>query len=140
MNVQRLLAVFLFVGLASQAHAQGTPTIRREPAQSTAPDSGSEMFTAYCAVCHGPDGKGKGPAAPALKKEPANLTQLSKKNGGQFPAIKVSLFIKGNDVVAAHGSRDMPIWGRIFWEMDGERIANLRIHNLTTYIESLQEK
>jgi len=140
MNVQRLLAVpLVVVGLAWQAQAQA-PTINREPAKSTAANSGSEMFTTYCAVCHGPNGKGTGPAAAALKKQPADLTQLSKKNGGQFPDIKIALFIKGNDVLASHGSRDMPIWGKIFTDMEDEKISNLRIYNLTEYVRSLQEK
>ena len=140
MSVQRFLVMALLTGLACQAQAQVKPTIERAPAKSTDASSGSEMFTTYCAVCHGPDGKGTGPAATALKKQPANLTQLSKKNAGKFPALAVANVIKGSDVVASHGSRDMPIWGKIFWDMDGEKVANLRIHNLTEFVQSLQEK
>ena len=139
MNVRILLAIPMLVGFVCQAQAQVQPTITRESAKSTPANDGKEMFTTYCAVCHGPTGKGNGPAAAALKKTPADLTQLSKKNGGQFPAIKISLVIKGSDVVAAHGSRDMPIWGKIFTDMDGEKIANLRIHNLTEFVQTLQQ-
>jgi len=140
MKVLRLFAIVLLVGLAHAAQAQTKPTVTREPAKATPAESGSEMFKTYCAVCHGPNGKGTGPAAEALKKQPADLTQLSKKNGGQFPAIKVSLLIKGDEVVASHGSRDMPIWGKIFTDMDGDKIAALRIRNLTEFVRSLQEK
>ena len=142
MTLLRWLAIALFVGLLypAQAQSQTKPTIVREPAKATAANSGSEMFTTYCAVCHGTTGKGTGPAATALKKQPADLTQLAKKNGGQFPAIKVSLIIKGNEILASHGSRDMPIWGKIFSDMEGEKISDLRIHNLTEYVQTLQEK
>jgi mono/diheme cytochrome c family protein len=140
MRFERFLASCLLAGFACTAQAQVKPTINREPPKSTPANSGAEMFTTYCAVCHGPAGKGNGPAAAALKKQPADLTQLSKKNGGQFPAVKVSLVIKGNDVMASHGSRDMPIWGKIFTDMEGEKVSSLRIHNLTDYVQTLQEK
>jgi mono/diheme cytochrome c family protein len=132
--------VSLFVGFASQMYAQAPPTIVREPMKDTDVTSGSEMFTAYCAVCHGPTGTGNGPAATALKKQPADLTQLSKKNGGSYPGLRVMNMIKGIDVVASHGSRDMPIWGKIFAEREGAMAAALRIRNLTDYVESLQQK
>ena len=137
------VTLLVVVGFSYQTYAQDKPKIERVPAKDAAVDSGATMFSTYCAVCHGPDAKGNGPAAPALKKQPANLTQLSKKDGGKFPAAKVSQVIEGEDVVAAHGSRDMPIWGKIFRTMEASpnaAITKLRIHNLTEYIESLQEK
>ena len=73
------------------------------------------MYTNYCAVCHGTEGKGNGPAADALKTPPADLTMLSKKNGGTYPAIKVGSAIRGDAHVAAHGSKEMPVWGKLFW-------------------------
>src|SRR5271165_1456991 len=73
--------------------------------------SGTEMFKTWCASCHGLQGKGDGPAAAALKIPPADLTQLAKKNGGKFPMEKVRNYIDGTKEVAAHGSRDMPVWG-----------------------------
>jgi mono/diheme cytochrome c family protein len=99
------------------------------------------MFKAYCAVCHGPDARGDGPAAPALKKQPADLTQLSKKNAGQFPGVRVMNVIEGKDVLASHGSRDMPIWGRVFRSMSpDEDMVILRVRNLANYIGTLQQK
>src|ERR1700686_4181061 len=75
---------------------------------------GSDLFRNYCAVCHGLDGKGNGPLAPLLKAQPADLTVLGKKNGGQFPSERVRKTIAGDDEVASHGSRTMPVWGPIF--------------------------
>ena len=52
--------------------------IRHVPVKATSPASGPEMYTSYCAVCHGLDGKGNGPAAEALKVPPPDLTALAK--------------------------------------------------------------
>jgi mono/diheme cytochrome c family protein len=100
------------------------------------------MFLEYCAVCHGKDGKGGGPAAEALKAQPANLTTLTQRNNGKFPGNKVYDTIKGDSATPSHGSREMPIWGDLFQSMNqGNRaIVQQRISNLTGYLESLQAK
>jgi len=101
--------------------------------------NGSDLFRAYCASCHGQDGKGNGPAAASLKTKVANLTVLSKNNGGKFPAARVRKVIMGDDVLASHGSREMPIWGPIFHQVeeDVDR-GNVRLENLVQYLESIQ--
>ena len=57
--------------------------------------SGSEDFAGYCAACHGMSGKGDGEGATALGRKPADLTQLSAKNGGVFPGTRVMAKIWG---------------------------------------------
>src|SRR5947209_3269984 len=116
--------------------------IKHVPVQPTSASSGQEMFTAYCAVCHGKDGKGVGPAAEALKSAPTNLTMLAQNNGGKFPKEHVSSAIKGDLTLPAHGSKDMPIWGNLFWHMSQGHASEvqLRVANLTNYIDSLQAK
>jgi mono/diheme cytochrome c family protein len=121
---------------------QNKTVIQHVPISNTSPVSGKEMYKAYCAVCHGTDGKGGGPAANALKTPPSDLTLLSKNNGGKFPALKVTSTIRGTSDLPAHGSKDMPVWGELFWNMsrghEGE--VQQRVANLTHYIESLQAK
>ena len=99
------------------------------------------MFRAYCAACHGVDGKGGGPASSALKSVPGDLTQLARRNAGKFPELRVFGAINGDVQVPAHGSKDMPVWGAVFRQMGGSdgSGAKLRIRNLTRYIESLQK-
>jgi mono/diheme cytochrome c family protein len=122
------------------ASAQSNKEIKKVPVTATRADSGVEMFKAYCASCHGIDGKGAGPAAVALKMPPADLTLLKQNNGGKFPPTKVYLVIEGNDPIGAHGSREMPLWGPIFRSLDADSaIKKLRIANVTKYIESLQQ-
>jgi mono/diheme cytochrome c family protein len=99
------------------------------------------MYTQYCAVCHGKDGKGGGPAASALKIPPTDLSVLSKNNGGKYPALKVSGAIREPDR-PSHGSKEMPVWGNLFWSISGghESEVQQRMANLTEYIETLQVK
>jgi mono/diheme cytochrome c family protein len=138
------LLLFVFIAaIGSLAYAQSKPKIKRVPAEYTSPASGPDMFRSYCSACHGVDGTGNGPAAAALKKQPANLTQLSAKNGGKFPALRVVNFIQGDDTMsmpAAHGTRDMPMWGTVFRNMGDDTAVRFRLRNLTDYIESLQKK
>ena len=37
-------------------------------------EKGKGLFAQYCAACHGPTGKGDGPAAAALNPKPTDLT------------------------------------------------------------------
>jgi mono/diheme cytochrome c family protein len=101
---------------------------------------GPDLFRAYCASCHGLDGRGAGPAASELKVKPPDLTLLSWNNRGQFPAVHVRDMITGEQMVAAHGSREMPVWGPVFHQVeeDVDR-GHVRVENLVKYIESIQE-
>ena len=132
-----ILAVALF-GTASL----GQKSINKASAPQTSASSGSEMFANYCASCHGRSGKGDGPAAPALKVTPSDLTTLSKTNGGKFPWDRVSHVLSGETEVAAHGSKDMPVWGPVLRAVShgDQGVVQLRIRNLTEYVESLQAK
>jgi mono/diheme cytochrome c family protein len=120
--------------------AQQKPQIKQTSIQATPETDPKAMFTEYCAACHGPEGKGNGPAAAALKKAPADLTKLSAQNGGKFPEVIVRRYIQGADEVAAHGSRDMPIWGNLLRSLPGgETGALLRVNLLVDYVKSLQK-
>lgn len=136
--LSRITLASLALVVASSGIAQ---TIKTVPPNPTSPTSGKEMFNEYCAVCHGHDAKGDGPAAPALKKVPADLTQLTAHNKGKFPDARVAGFIEGDDKLDAHGTRDMPMWGNVFKSMaGGDATTRMRVANLTAYIKTLQAK
>ncbi len=132
-----LCAVAVFCSAEDQK-----PGVKHAPAPQTSAASGKQMFEAYCASCHGASGKGDGPAAAALASRPADLTQLSKNNGGKFPADRVMSILRGQATVTAHGNLDMPVWGPVFWHMSQGHQSEMqqRITNLTHYVESLQAK
>jgi mono/diheme cytochrome c family protein len=137
------LIVFPCVAAAQdKTQDQSEKSIKHVPIKPTSAVSGKEMYTTYCAVCHGTDGKGGGPAASALKAPPSDLTVLSKNNGGKYPALKVTAAIHGEGGVPAHGSKEMPVWGTLFFNLSGghESEVQQRVTNLTKYIESLQQK
>jgi len=135
------LVVALF-SLSLVAWAQDNEkVIKHVPLKATSPASGEEMYKNYCASCHGADLKGNGPAAAALKVSPTDLTTLAKKDG-KYPSAKVVSAIKGDVDLAAHGSKDMPVWGSLFWRISGGHQTEVqqRISNLNSYIESKQAK
>ncbi len=116
-----------------------------EPGKATSDASvasGHDLFVAYCASCHGKDGKGKGPAAASLKTPPPDLTTLTKRHEGKFPMAQVADTISGESAMSAHGSREMPVWGPFFLALSGmkEKAAKARIEDLTSYLESIQSK
>ena len=138
LGIATMAVLLTFVAAAQQTSTE----IKHIPVKPTNAASGQEMFMNYCAVCHGKDGKGNGPAAPALKMPATDLTTLAQKNGGKYPSLHVSSVIRGEGDLPAHGSKDMPVWGPLFWKMSQGHDAEVqqRIANLNQYIESLQAK
>jgi len=137
------LALLTVLTLASSGPLLSQQTkIKKVPAPYTSPASGREMYTAYCASCHGTHAKGDGPAAAALKIPPTDLTTLAQKNNGNFPSNHVAAVLSGQEEVTAHGSKDMPVWGPVFFRVSHGHVTEVqqRISNLTQYIESLQGK
>ncbi|MAE94694.1 MAG: 3-methyladenine DNA glycosylase [Deltaproteobacteria bacterium] len=105
---------------------------------------GREDYIQYCASCHGADGRGRGPVAPALKVAPADLTGIAARRGGAFPRTEIAYVIDGRFELSVHGTRDMPIWGRKFREglpqnETGEALVRGRIAGLVEYLMSIQE-
>jgi hypothetical protein len=85
-----------------------------------------------------------------LLTKPTALTTLSKRNAGVFPAQRVYEIIDGREVVKAHGSREMPVWGKRFRSTIpkleelgmgdfGPSIAHARIASVIDYLYRIQE-
>ena len=138
-------AIAFFVPVWSQEPTPqpGNPNVKIEkvPVRQTAVVSGKELYLEHCAVCHGVDGKGNGPAAAALKTPPPNLTLLARNNDGRFPSMHVVNILDSNPGAPVHGSQEMPIWGPIFRKLGPDpNLGRLRALNVTNYIESMQTK
>ncbi len=127
----------LGMGLADQGNNKITLT-----ANKTSPTSGRQMYTSYCAPCHGTDGRGNGPVAPALKVPPTDLTVLSRNNHGKFPDLHIVTVLQNGSELRAHGNQEMPVWGPIFGKMNVSNPQDklLRISNVSRYLETLQVK
>jgi len=130
-------AVTVGFGYADQAGTKVTISVDK-----TSPTSGKQMYSSYCAPCHGMDGRGHGPAATALKAQPTDLIGLSERNHGRFPDTHIVAILEFGANVPAHGSAEMPVWGPILSKMKqgNEQDKQLRISNLSRYIEGLQAK
>lgn len=107
---------------------------------SPAVDWGRDLYMSYCVSCHGWTGKGDGPAGLALKSPPADLTQLSARNGGEFPTTQVKRYIEGETLIQAHGSRQMPVWGKVFRRESTGSEARMQYFALAKFLESIQVK
>src|SRR6516165_6975954 len=60
---------------------------------------GQALYLRYCAACHGRQGRGDGPVAPALGEKPTDLTQLAATHGEEFPLQAVVDAIDGTRTV-----------------------------------------
>lgn len=104
---------------------------------------GKQKYDVYCSSCHGAGGKGDGTFSKALRKPPADLTQLSRKNKGQFPTETVAKLIDGRTRDEAHLKSDMPVWGDVFSKSQTTTTpgdVKARIDALVQYLETIQDK
>jgi mono/diheme cytochrome c family protein len=116
----------------------------RSASRGVAAVDGREEFLMACAACHGADARGAGPAAPALKTPPGDLTRLAERAGGRFPREHVIAVLSGEVHVTAHGSREMPVWSQRFTPSESGATAAASIYTrrwleaLASYLESIQ--
>lgn len=114
-------------------------------AQESGAEAGRDLFLYFCAECHGKDAASQGPMAEMMALRPPDLTRLSERNGGGFPAEAVAKQIDGRQPVAAHG--DMPVFGPSLDEDQHVAMAlpsgqpmmvSRALANLIIYLQSVQ--
>jgi mono/diheme cytochrome c family protein len=141
--VMVLQGAVLLAGLfaaASAAPDEKTKKQQHDPGQLSQSLSGADLYRAHCATCHGVEGKGDGPVAPALNTKIPDLSTISQRSGGIFPVARVRKIIVGDEAVLGHGSREMPIWGPIFHQIQEDRdYGEVRLQNITKYLKSIQK-
>ena len=141
--VMVLQAAVLLAGLfaaASTAPAEKAKTQQHDPGPLTHSLNGRDIYRTHCATCHGVEGKGDGPVAPALTTKMPDLSTISQRSGGVFPVGRVRKIILGDEIIAGHGSREMPVWGPIFHQIQEDRdYGEVRLQNITNYLKSMQK-
>lgn len=126
----------LTAALACSALLAGPAAMAAEPPHD---------YVNNCAICHGMGGKGDGNLAVNLSPKPADLTQISKNNGGKFPYWRIRQSIDGRIAegvnIRGHGPKDMPIWGKVFYydSAESETVAKARMLNIIDYIVAIQQ-
>jgi mono/diheme cytochrome c family protein len=116
----------------------------QKPTHAERVAQGHELYLSYCVSCHGANGDG-GPIAPYLVPPPRDLREIALRQGGVFPRAMVEGWIDGREAVAAHGPREMPVWGYSFreeLEIDENTEANVheRVALLVEYLSSIQAR
>lgn len=110
--------------------------------QSRIVAEGGEDYARHCAACHGLVGRGDGPMASSLVREPTDLTGIAARHGGAFPFWRVYRIIDGSETVAGHETFQMPHFAARLARDDakpGYPPAYLRILMLTHFLEAIQE-
>jgi mono/diheme cytochrome c family protein len=120
--------------------ASAIPAAAEEPGQAA--ERGALLFRIHCASCHGQSATGDGPVAEVLEVQPADLTVLAASHDGDFPSDEIRRSIDGREDLAAHGRREMPVWGLSFQERgrdtDQEEEVRGRIDDLLAYLRTIQ--
>lgn len=147
--IRRFLSPALFM-LVAGAHWVMPAAAQTSGRGASVRDVGKLEFEARCASCHGTNGKGYGPLTEWLRKSPPDLTLLARANGGVLPMERLYDSITGDKLVAAHGTRDMPVWGRVYrtdaaeyymeLPYDPEAHTRGRLLLLLEYINRLQQR
>ena len=131
---------FTAIGLAASA----LPAVASPVSAANLPDySGARLFQRYCASCHGSQARGDGPVSKTLAVAPPDLTRISIRHCGAFPADWVYRVIDGREVFGVHGPRDIPVWGTELWREEGaDALAGQKardlISRLVEYLGGIQ--
>lgn len=139
-----LLATVVGVGVLLALGGPPAPALGDEASSRTV-ELGRERFIQYCASCHGVSATGDGRLSEILQKRPADLTKIAARRDGKFPVEEIEQFIDGRRWVAAHGEREMPVWGtRLAQEAPGRSLADRepyvknRLRLIVAYLRSIQ--
>ncbi len=106
----------LLLSVLGLSGSQAKQTPKPETAASSA-SAGGQLYKQHCAVCHGNDLKGNGPAPAPFMQETPDLTTLANRHEG-FPDAYVSNVLRNGVKIKAHGPAEMPIWGTTFREAE----------------------
>lgn len=132
----------LLAGLLALSAACGAQPVQRI-------DAGKMEYESHCAICHGENGRGSGEMRKFLTKAPTDLTTMTKRSGGAFPNQLAWEIIDGRTEVGPHGTRSMPVWGRVYRQealsepgaaTQPEWYVRNRIVALLDYLSRIQER
>jgi len=115
-----------------------TATITMAGRAQAEPPRGQDEYLRYCSACHGEQADGEGPVANVLDPRPPALTALTAKYGSPLGTDLVA-YVMGTTMPRAHGTSDMPVWGRNLQSPDGSDGKAIQIIWLIAdYLDSIQ--
>ncbi|MEK7668037.1 MAG: cytochrome c, partial [Gemmatimonadota bacterium] len=83
--------------------------------------TGRDIYRARCAACHGPEGRGNGPAAAAMNPRPTDFAVAAQRNATTDSSV---------GEVIEHGRRSMPAFGRM--------LTRVQMDSLIEYVKTLR--
>ena len=107
-----------------------------EPLSKSKDDPGETTYLTYCALCHGVGGA-PGMFADALKKAAPDLTEIAKRNGGQFSEERVAQIIRDGGI-SGHGTMRLLSWEKYFKADNSSEQVDQIIRDLTEYLKKHQ--
>jgi mono/diheme cytochrome c family protein len=133
-QVKRLLTTSIGLGIALILAAPALADVASTPSNQV--EIGETTYRTYCALCHGIGGA-PGMFSEALNKAAPNLTEIAKRNGGQFPDVKVEQIIRDGGI-SGHGTMRLLSWERYFRTDTSEEQVDQVIHDLIEYLKNHQ--
>lgn len=134
MPVILALTQFIVAGqIPAQSPSDSNVKIRYAPITRTSPGDGQKMYEQYCAVCHGLNGRGNGPAAPGVAAPPMDLVDV--------PRSRIRNVLDDNIAWRVHEKAGMPYWYDSFrWldKGDSAGLSDMRVTALVSYVKRLQ--
>lgn len=97
---------------AALAIATFTALAACKPNEMPGASDGRRLYVENCAMCHGPDLTGNGPAARGLNPPPKDLTLITARHDDSFPRAKVLSILDGYTRVDLPGN-NMPEFGEL---------------------------
>lgn len=143
--VLALLALGAGVAAQSPPYPAAPPRVVIVKARPTASIDGATLFEAYCASCHGPAGRGDGPASRGLATPVPDLTRYSQSHNGDCARAVLAALQTGHrgpvDPKVSENDLDMPNWGPIFRSMSSTPgVEYLRLTNVARHVASIQQQ
>ncbi len=115
-----LLVLFLFLSLLT-ACGGSSQTVEASPDGPSDAQAGKTLYENFCLSCHGPAGKGDGPAASTLQPKPADLGALLQSQDDAYLAARIS---EGKDGTA------MSAWQNV--------LSEAQIRQVVAYLRTLK--
>jgi Cytochrome c len=144
--VLAILALGAGVAAQSPPYPAAPPKVVVVKITPTRSVDGAVLYQAYCASCHGPTGRGDGPAAHALTTPVPDLTQYSQSHSGDCLLSVLGELQAGHRLPAepkvSEQDLDMPSWGPIFRSLSSANpeMAYLRLTNVSRHVASIQKQ
>lgn len=136
---RKSIALVVF-GIAAFLATQSIPRGEVMASQADRLARGRNLFYQHCASCHGMDGRGGGPVAASLKTVTPDLTTIESREG-KFDQVRLQNIISGERDIAAHGTKEMPVWGFVFrYKTGSQSVATLNVYAIADYIKAFQRK